>query len=185
MDLIDLNNDYTDKNTIHSYLPLYQSLLKRIKKSAKNVLEIGVSAGGSILLWHDYFINATIYGCDIVDTIKIQEIKKNDRIKLNLNNNAYNKEFIQKYFIDKKIKFDFLLDDGPHTLESMKQFIHLYLPLLEDNGILIIEDIPDINWIAEIKKVTPDNFKQYIEVFDLRKNKNRYDDLLFVINKNI
>jgi hypothetical protein len=30
----------TDKNTIHSYLPLYQQLLINKKETAKNVLEI-------------------------------------------------------------------------------------------------------------------------------------------------
>ena len=39
-DLVD--NTRTDKNTIHSYLPLYQDLLVNKKESAKNVLEIGI-----------------------------------------------------------------------------------------------------------------------------------------------
>jgi len=34
-----------------------------------------------------------------------------------------------------------MLDDGPHTLESMKQFIKLYSQIMTDDGILIIEDV--------------------------------------------
>ena len=55
MNLVKLNNIKTDKNTTHSYLPLYEYLLNPIKDSAKSVLEVGVSKGGSIKLWKDYF----------------------------------------------------------------------------------------------------------------------------------
>ena len=56
-----VDNLRTDKNTTHSYLPLYQTLLKSKKESAKNVLEVGIGDfgeknGGSIKLWKDYFI---------------------------------------------------------------------------------------------------------------------------------
>ena len=54
-DLVD--NSRTDKNTIHSYLPLYQNLLISKKETAKNVLEVGIFLGGSIKLWSDFFIN--------------------------------------------------------------------------------------------------------------------------------
>jgi len=43
MSLIDLvDNSRTDKNTIHSYLEIYQELLSRKRDTAKNVLEIGI-----------------------------------------------------------------------------------------------------------------------------------------------
>ena len=65
------NNKYTDKGTAHSYLPLYETLLKPIKDTAKNVLEVGIGDfgpknGGSLLLWKTYFTEATIYGIDIL-----------------------------------------------------------------------------------------------------------------------
>jgi hypothetical protein len=57
-----VDNKRTDKNTTHSYLPLYESLFKNKKETAQNILEIGIQNGGSsIKLWRDYFINATIY----------------------------------------------------------------------------------------------------------------------------
>jgi hypothetical protein len=67
-----VDNSKTDKNTRHSYLSLYEELLKSKKETAKNILEIGIGSsdqgitnGGSIKLWHDYFTNATVYGLDI------------------------------------------------------------------------------------------------------------------------
>ena len=53
-----------------------------------------------------------------------------------MNDDAYTETFIQEKFKNKK--FDFLLDDGPYTLESQEKFIELYSPLLSENGILII-----------------------------------------------
>jgi len=51
MSLVDLaDNSRTDKNTTHSYLPLYQKLLVNKKETAKNVLEVGIFHGGSINL---------------------------------------------------------------------------------------------------------------------------------------
>jgi hypothetical protein len=45
-----VNNNRTDKNTTHSYLDLYNSLLESKKESARRVLEIGMWDGGSIKL---------------------------------------------------------------------------------------------------------------------------------------
>lgn len=56
-----VDNSRTDKNTIHSYLSLYQKLLITKKETAKNVLEVGIYNGGSIKLWSDYFTNANVY----------------------------------------------------------------------------------------------------------------------------
>lgn len=55
-----VDNTKTDKNTIHSYLPLYQKLLISKKETAKNVLEVGIYNGGSIKLWSDFFTNANV-----------------------------------------------------------------------------------------------------------------------------
>ena len=76
-----------------------------------------------------------------------------------------------------------VLDDGPHTLDSMKTFIKLYSQLLTNDGILIIEDVQSYDWLELLTNETPDHLKQYIKTYDLRKNKNRYDDIVFTIDK--
>jgi len=185
MSLIELiNNDRTDKNTIHSYLDIYEKLLESKKETANKILEIGISQGGSIKLWHDYFKNATIYGLDIIKIKDIwKEIKNNKRIILGCFD-AYNSYFVNNQFVNKNLKFDVLIDDGPHSLESMIFFIENYLQLLEPDGIFIIEDVQSMDWVEDLKKIVPNEFKEFIEIYDLRENKNRYDDILFVINKN-
>ena len=78
-----VDNSRTDKNTIHSYLSLYQKLLITKKETAKNVLEVGIYNGGSIKLWSDYFTNANVYGLDIMNIENVWEgIKNNEKYKV-------------------------------------------------------------------------------------------------------
>ena len=190
MSLLELvNNSKTDKNTIHSYLPLYQKLLESKRHTATNVLEIGIGDfgeknGGSIKLWKDYFTNATIYGLDILPIDRVMdELLNDDRVVLYTSTDAYNDEFFMTNFLHKNIKCDFMLDDGPHTLESMKQFIKLYSQIMTNDGILIIEDVPSADWVTILANEVPEHLKQFVKVYDLRPVKNRYDDIVFTIDK--
>mgnify|MGYP006093049613 CR=1 FL=1 len=184
-----VNNSKTDKNTTHSYLQLYQKLLISKKETAKNVLEVGIGDfeeknGGSIKLWRDFFTNATIYALDILPIDRVMnELLNDDRVILYTSSDAYDNKFFTTHFLNKNIKCDFMLDDGPHTLESMKQFIKLYSQIMTDDGILIIEDVQSWDWIDTLKNEVPENLKQFIKVYDLRQNKNRYDDIVFTIDK--
>jgi hypothetical protein len=187
VDLVD--NTLTDKNTYHSYLPLYEKLLHKKKDSAKNVLEVGLGNfkeknGGSIKLWRDYFTNAQIYGLDILGKDRvIEELLHDSRVTLYTSTDAYDENFFNSEFLNKHLKCDFMLDDGPHTLESMLQFIKIYSQIMTEDGILIVEDVQSIDWIEDLKNVVPEHLKQYIKVYDLRPNKNRYDDIVFTIDK--
>jgi len=116
-----INDSRTDKNTVHSYLETYENLFENKRESCKNILEIGVQDGGSIKLWNDYFINAKIYGLDIR---KIRDhwplILSEPRIILGCFD-AYNLHFFNHHML--KLKFDIIINDGLHTLESMIYFI--------------------------------------------------------------
>lgn len=178
-----IDESRTDKNNTHSYLEVYESLFMNKKYSATNILEIGIQDGGSIKLWYDYFSNAKIYGLDIMNYNNIwEELKNKERIILSCHN-AYNQEFFNIKFSSMQKEFDIVLDDGPHTLASIIFFIKNYSKLLKNDGILIVEDVQNMSWIDEIKKHVPEDLKQFIEVYDLREKKNRYDDILFIINK--
>lgn len=188
-DLIDTSIYYTDKNTTHSYFSTYNKLFEPNRKNAKNILEIGIGNfnnknGGSLLLWNMYFKNAIIHGIDTISKEMVYDIVlNNNKIKTYLNTNAYDENVINK-MKNKELLFDVIIDDGPHTLETQTKCIELYANLLSDNGILVIEDVQDISWIKNFIEITPIHLKKHIHIYDLRHVKNRYDDILFVINKN-
>lgn len=175
-----VDNSRTDKNTSHSYLPVYEKLFEPYRHTAKGVLEIGIAQGGSIKLWRDYFYKAIIYGIDIYTT----ENMPSDLLSLPdvccfTSTDAYSPEFINQI----PHPLDIVIDDGPHTLVSQQQAILQYLPKLKSNGLLVIEDIQDYNHIDILHKTIPYTIPCTVEIHDLRQQKNRPDDILFIIKK--
>jgi len=189
-----IDNEFTDKHQGHCYAEIYDILFESIQHTAQNVLEIGIGKGGSILLWKNYFTSANIYGIDInskecIRKEMLENLKTDEKVVLLTSLDAYDKlainivhAFSKNYFGVSPL-FDVIIDDGPHTVPSQKTFIELYSPLLSDNGILIIEDIQDINYLEELMESVPDELKKYVHVYDLRDAVGQYDDILFVINK--
>ena len=184
MSLVSLaDNTLTDKNTAHSYLPLYDELFANKRYCAKNVLEVGVEYGGSIKLWMDYFSNAQIYGVDVVKRGTFNQwdtFLSNPRVTIYDGANAYDTQFFNENIKHKT--FDVLIDDGPHTIESMKTFITLYSSVLATDGILFVEDIPVLDWTNVLKECVPHNLKEFVKVYDLRSKKGRWDDIVFTID---
>lgn len=160
----------TDKNTDHSYIDyLYNGI---VDKSYTDILEIGAFNGGSALLWQDYFPNANI---DILDINECEAIKHQPRIN-HIVGNAYSEEIIKNLRT-----YDLMIDDGPHTLDSMVYFIDNYVKLLKIGGIAIIEDVQSIEWFNVLISRVPNNCLYHI--IDLRNVKNRYDDLLLMMKR--
>jgi len=186
-----VDNNLTDKERSHRYLDLYENLLNKKQFTAKYVLEVGIGDfnlknGGSIKLWRDYFKNATIFGLDILNIDRvIDELRYDDRVKLLTSIDAYDKSFFENNILNLNIKFDFLLDDGPHTLESIIQFVKLYSQVLSEDGILVIEDVQKMEYIDHLKEAVPENLKPYIKLYDLRHLSYCSDNIVFTIDKTI
>ena len=77
---------------------------------------------------------------------------------------------------------DWVYIDGNHSFDFVLSDLITSRTLLKDDGILVIEDVQDISWIDNLREVTPDEWKPFIEVYDRRHVKERYDDIMFVIN---
>jgi hypothetical protein len=166
----------TDKNTTHSYIDFYEKNLSKYQNKNVSLLEIGVNSGGSLYLWGKYFENGSVLGLDIVDKVKNQW-------KALVNTKYLIHDAYDPNVVNSLQNFDIIIDDGPHTLESQIQCIKYYLPKLNNDGIMIIEDIQNIKHVDILIYNTPIEYQQNIEIIDLRSNKNRYDDILYVIKK--
>jgi len=162
----------TDKNCLHSYVDhVYEDLFVGVRLSAKKLLEIGVDNGGSLFMWRDYFPNAFITG---VDNKPCPQAQGRQRIEF-IEGDAYS------YKVADTINdgFDIIIDDGPHTLESMTFALLEYTKKIRTGGILVIEDIQDFHWTNILRRHIPHGFTS--EVRDLRKVRNRYDDILMIV----
>jgi len=138
----------TDKEWAHKYISnFYEEKFAQYKDSCINIVEIGVQNGFSIKTWREYFTNANLIGID-VDDKGFEEMKG---VKYILGD-AYDKNTVEK-IPDSMI----IIDDGPHSYTSQVRFILHYLPKLQLNGLLIIEDIQSPNCFV---------WQDYLDVFD-------------------
>jgi hypothetical protein len=160
----------------HSYVEsAYGELFKRFRLT-KNILEIGVYTGGSHLLWRDYFPEATVVGIDIKHCDKLDH---QSRI-IEIVGDAYKNETLNLFKDD---YFDIIIDDGPHTLDTMLFCVKNYLSKLSDNGIMCIEDIVEYSWLRQLSDAVPSELQKCIKVFDLRQIDEKSDSILMIIDK--
>jgi len=166
----------TDKNTVHSYTDVYHELFKPLKDKQISLLELGVLKGYSLQVWREYFLHGDIHGVDI----KLLPHTKNLDLSIHLyEEDAYSHSFLS--FLNNK-KFDIIIDNGPHTKESMITVAKNYPYYLSSTGILIIEDIQHIGWCVDIINAFPSNLQDKVYIKDLRSSKNRYDDILIILD---
>ena len=179
---LDLNGaDYaggTDKANGHNYTSTYARFLQEKRTDPINFVEIGVWHGGSMAMWCKYLRKAKFLFYDIANQVKPKADQHIDwkRSKLHIAS-AYTAESVQvakDYF---KNGIDFLLDDGPHTLDSMIQCVKLYAPLMNQGGVLMIEDVQSKDWFVQLSAVAPSH--SIFEAIDLTES-GRYDDLIAV-----
>lgn len=141
MDSIDaiFSNYNTDKNKdFHNYSRQYEQLFKPYRNDNLKYLEIGVFQGESVKAFRDIFKNATcIVGLDINEQCKqYEDVEKQIFIEIG---NATTSEFID-FITNKYGKFDIIVDDGSHTNADVIKSFELLFPLLNDNGLYVVED---------------------------------------------
>ncbi|MEY4720268.1 MAG: Paramecium bursaria Chlorella virus 1 [Pseudomonadota bacterium] len=171
---------HTDKFYAHQYIEVYEALFEPIRNRVKNVLEVGIKDGASHRMWRDYFDKANIYGIDVHDFCN--GMIGEDRISVQFCD-AYTDDAVAGFG---DLRFDVLVDDGPHSLESFKFFVEKYSSLIADGGILVIEDVTYAEWIPEIAASVPDDLKMNSYCIDRRWVPNGsviHDELMFIIDK--
>ena len=172
----------TDKQTLHSYGPVYEQLLSPLKGKNVTILEVGVQLGGSLLLWHDFLPDSVVIGLDNKDAIDPSIMPRMDPLRCAvLFMDAYDNDTISKVKQLTPNGIDFAIDDGPHSLASQQRFLELYLPLLNEGGTAVIEDIQDYGWFESLIPLVSSEYAY--EIIDLRNVKGRYDDLMLIVSR--
>jgi len=161
-----------DYNNGHTYAVIYDRLFEPFKNKSINFLEIGLNVGGNIVICSEYFSDIKHYGIDIADYITI------DKDLFTFYKGSFDNHEVIKQAGERK--YDIILEDGSHYLEHQMKSIDIYLPMLKENGIIIIEDIADVDYLQSLYSKI-DYAKYFAYTIDMRFNKNRWDDLLMVI----
>lgn len=161
----------TDKGKEHSYLDVYTELFTPFKDKKINLIEIGIYLGGSIRLFEEWFTQANIIGYDItLDYMLVHPAKSKIIIKNCL-------DFKLDEFKDNPPSI--IIDDASHKVEDQLKMVEICYPQLQNGGMLIIEDIQDV----EHNKAKFDSLGIPFKLYDLRLQKQRYDDILIVYTK--
>lgn len=171
-ELCNLFNEYgSDKSTTHNYYLIYAYILENSYQKSLNILEIGLGTnnldvlsnmgaegkpGASLRAFRDACPHSSIYGADVDKRILFEE----DRIKTFYIDQTNPETFVSLKNILINIQFDLIIDDGLHNSEANINTINFALPLLSDDGVLIIEDIniKDFNYYQIISSVLENKY---------------------------
>lgn len=173
----------TDKNSTHCYIEyFYEEAFEEYRDKEVSILEIGISGGYSFRLWKEYFKNAkTIIGIDNRPEA-VAEVNRSIPGVEFYYGDAYTQEMV-----DKLPKFDIIIDDGCHKTDYQVKAMELYLPLLKEGGLYVIEDIqheyPKYSEFEDpygmLQEAVPDEFTYVCH--DLREVGGRQDDSMMAI----
>lgn len=172
----------SDKGDVHSYLPVYEEILRPYRVPAKNVLEVGLFRGDSFRMWEQYFSFGTrVYGidCDIrphggmADLTSLIQEKASQIFIMD----AANQNEVEQSFGD--TMFDVIIEDAGHDLMQQLQIYYNLKNHISKGGIYIIEDIQDIDANRSFFEALDPEKK--IEIIDRRHINGRYDDCLVII----
>lgn len=126
------------------YLEIYERHFEKYVGKEVLILEIGVSLGGSIHMWREYFGDkAIIVGIDIEPSCKRFEDPDN-RVFVEIgdqSDTAFLDMVLERYG-----RPDVVIDDGSHVMRHLvASFGHLY-PKMAETGTYLAEDLHTCYW---------------------------------------
>jgi hypothetical protein len=136
------NQDHRLIHKWNHYFEIYERHLKHLRDSKINLLEIGISHGGSLQMWDHYFKgNAMIYAVDINPECKKFE-SENVRVFIG---SQEDKNFLRN--LRSLIPpVDVLIDDGGHTMKQQITTFETLFDHVKADGIYICEDTHTSYW---------------------------------------
>ncbi len=119
------------------YFDIYDKHLSRFKGKSPTILEIGVSQGGSLQMWKEYFgPGARVIGADF--SKKCLELK-DDGFEIVIGDQA-SKAFWDRVKVDIP-KLDILIDDGGHRMDQQRVTFDEMFGHIKDDGVYLCEDV--------------------------------------------
>ena len=182
---------YNENGHRHPYTAVYSLLFGSLRYRECKFAEIGVAGGASVVLWNNYFKNASFYFFDrdtdfLNNASNYVSKEKNTFTEMDVKNRSS----VVKGLEATGGELDILLDDSTHTREDQILIIKEGLPFVKSGGMIIIEDVyrneSEEYYLNELKDVL-DNFSQVF--FIITDHALRYspgwdnDKLLVLIKK--
>lgn len=126
----------------HHYLPIYERYFAAWRGRPVRLLEIGVSRGGSLRMWRQYFgPQAVIYGID-VDRACLAFDGLDGQVRIGSQDDA---AFLAGVVAEMG-GVDIVLDDGSHRMGHIEASLDILFPMLAPSGLYMIEDLHTAYW---------------------------------------
>ena len=124
------------------YFEIYDRHFSRYRGTDVHVVEFGVSQGGSLQMWKEYFgPEAKLYGVDINPHCKGFE---EAQVEIFIGDQE-DRNFLKS--LKKKIpRIDILIDDGGHTMQQQINTFEELFPCVDKNGVYLCEDLHTSYW---------------------------------------
>ena len=136
-----------EKNLIHKwdhYFEIYDRHFKKYKDKDVVLLEVGVSRGGSLQMWSDYFGKGSkFFGIDIDPRCKEFE---NENTKIFIGSQS-DRKFLG-YVKDNIPPVDILIDDGGHYMNQQIILFEELFGYVKKNGVYLCEDTHSSYWLV-------------------------------------
>lgn len=159
-----------DKGTQHSYIDIYA---RDIRPGIDSLLEIGVWEGQSLAMWEEYLPGTRVVGLD--NNLSRLRYEADARLC-----DATDRESIEDALMSEM--FDVIIDDGSHRVHDQIASLQLLWPRVNPGGLYFIEDVAGPDALRVLLERL-DAMKVDYAVFDMRAEKNRFDDILVRISK--
>jgi cephalosporin hydroxylase len=184
--------DFTDKGAAsgHSYIEFYSKHMDPKQANAK-LLEVGISSGGSALLWSSYFVDYEIHGFDYLPTFASktpfqQQLLDNSKIKLTFDKSSFDPNWANTFTNE---YFDFIIDDGDHSPQGQWKTFQLYYSKLAKGGVYFVEDVMNATTAEDLEHHLTEYLSATGEPFEIgtyvgwRTTEGRHDDVIIYIKK--
>ena len=124
------------------YFEIYDRHFSRFRGKPVNIVEFGVSQGGSMQMWRDYFgPQARIYGVDINPNCKQFE---EDGVQIYIGDQG-DRTFLSQLAASLP-SIDILIDDGGHTMQQQICTFEELFPKVQPHGVYLCEDLHTSYW---------------------------------------
>ncbi len=135
------NNDRLIHKWMH-YFEIYDRHFSRFRGTDVHILEFGVSQGGSLQMWRDYFgPQCRIYGVDINPHCKALE---EDRVTIFIGDQE-DRAFLGSLAASVP-RIDILIDDGGHSMRQQVATFEELFGRIAENGVYLCEDLHTSYW---------------------------------------
>lgn len=126
----------------HHYFDVYARYFEPYRNKPVNILEIGISHGGSLQMWRKYFgEQANIFAVDIN-----AECKKFEETKTKIFIGSQEDDVFLKQLFSQLPELDILIDDGGHTMKQQIVTFENMFPKVKEGGIYMVEDTHTSYW---------------------------------------